>query len=283
MTERLAQRLRLALEILARHPDGLPQQELWRHVIERLPLDEDEQRPISTGTPYGRHAFTMSTVELVKAGWLHKERGVWHATGVGRKALADHPDPKDFFSAKNAAYQSWNRNRDKFSRAERLVEGISEGQWVAVTDVAAITGLDPDRLVAYLQGTRPEGWHRVLDPDGSPPNAAHLSEHERQRWCRLLENEDVTVFLGRADPMRRVDPEDLRQLAAEEPGEEPAGPRAWLVRGSSVHGYNLVPDWLKKGYCSLSAARLRELPAATAAVLATSGIVKVTPGSRSGL
>ncbi|MCX9190956.1 hypothetical protein C3Y87_05920 [Carbonactinospora thermoautotrophica] len=82
--------------------------------------------------------------------------------------------------------------------------------------------------------------------------------------------------------MRRVDPEDLRQLAAEEPGEEPAGPCAWLVRGSSVHGYNLVP-WLKKGYCSLSAARLRELPAATAAVLATSGIVKVTPGSRSGL
>lgn len=38
-------------------------------------------------------------------------------------------------------------------------------------------------------------------------------------------------------------------------------PGAWLVRGSSVQGYDLVPSWLKGGYCSLPAARLRELRA----------------------
>ncbi|MGI8631821.1 MAG: AAA family ATPase [Solirubrobacterales bacterium] len=37
----------------------------------------------------------------------------------------------------------------------------------------------------------------------------------------------------------------------------PAQRRAWLVRGSSVLGVNLVPDWLSDGYCSLAGSQLR--------------------------
>jgi 5-methylcytosine-specific restriction protein B len=35
--------------------------------------------------------------------------------------------------------------------------------------------------------------------------------------------------------------------------------RAWLVRGSSVLGQNLVPDWLADGYCSIAASQLAEI------------------------
>lgn len=49
----------------------------------------------------------------------------------------------------------------------------------------------------------------------------------------------------------------MRVAAESEAGEPVRG--AWLVRGSSVQGYDLVPEWLRGGYCSLSAARLREL------------------------
>ena len=35
--------------------------------------------------------------------------------------------------------------------------------------------------------------------------------------------------------------------------------RAWMVRGSSVDGYNLVPDWLREGFVSLSASQLAHL------------------------
>jgi len=38
---------------------------------------------------------------------------------------------------------------------------------------------------------------------------------------------------------------------------EAAGRRAWLVRGSSVNGYNLVPTWLEEGLVSLAASALR--------------------------
>jgi hypothetical protein len=35
--------------------------------------------------------------------------------------------------------------------------------------------------------------------------------------------------------------------------------RAWLVRGSSVLGVNLVPEWLAEGFASIAASQLREL------------------------
>jgi 5-methylcytosine-specific restriction protein B len=35
--------------------------------------------------------------------------------------------------------------------------------------------------------------------------------------------------------------------------------RAWLVRGSSVLGMNLVPDWLFEGYCSIAASQLADI------------------------
>lgn len=36
--------------------------------------------------------------------------------------------------------------------------------------------------------------------------------------------------------------------------------RAWLIRGSSVLGVNVVPDWLAEGFVSLAASQLREPP-----------------------
>lgn len=35
--------------------------------------------------------------------------------------------------------------------------------------------------------------------------------------------------------------------------------RAWLVRGSSVLGVNVVPEWLQEGFCSLAGSQLRPI------------------------
>lgn len=44
--------------------------------------------------------------------------------------------------------------------------------------------------------------------------------------------------------------------ASTPPVDEPVTRRAWLVRGSSVQGANLVPGWLAEGYVSLAASQL---------------------------
>ena len=41
---------------------------------------------------------------------------------------------------------------------------------------------------------------------------------------------------------------------------KPAQRRAWLVRGSSVLGANLVGEWLADGFCSLAGSQLRPIP-----------------------
>ena len=48
----------------------------------------------------------------------------------------------------------------------------------------------------------------------------------------------------------------LTERAAEDEAETQHSERAWMVRGSNVDGYNLVPDWLHDGFVSLSASQL---------------------------
>ena len=43
-------------------------------------------------------------------------------------------------------------------------------------------------------------------------------------------------------------------------GHKAPRPRAWLIRGSSVSGHNLVPLWLAEGFVSLPAKNLTDLP-----------------------
>ncbi|WOT40136.1 hypothetical protein [Streptomyces coeruleorubidus] len=40
--------------------------------------------------------------------------------------------------------------------------------------------------------------------------------------------------------------------------------RGWLVRGYNVDGRNLIPDWLRRGYCSMAWREIPEIPAAPA-------------------
>lgn len=44
-----------------------------------------------------------------------------------------------------------------------------------------------------------------------------------------------------------------------EASNKPAQRRAWLVRGSSVLGVNVVPEWLEHEYCSLAGSQLRPI------------------------
>ena len=57
------------------------------------------------------------------------------------------------------------------------------------------------------------------------------------------------------------DPESFRLAAHHayrewEKSSKPAQRRAWLVRGSSVLGVNVVPEWLAEGFCSLARSGL---------------------------
>jgi 5-methylcytosine-specific restriction protein B len=69
----------------------------------------------------------------------------------------------------------------------------------------------------------------------------------------LAEHPDDQSLYEEVIERDRIEREVRKQAAAD------AQQRAWLVRGSSVLGNNLVPEWLADGYCSLAASQLPEL------------------------
>jgi 5-methylcytosine-specific restriction protein B len=62
-----------------------------------------------------------------------------------------------------------------------------------------------------------------------------------------------------AEP-KQFQAESLRRYYQWDSARKSVQRRAWLVRGSSVLGVNLVPSWLEQGFCSLAASQLRKLP-----------------------
>ena len=105
--------------------------------------------------------------------------------------------------------------------------------------------------------------YRVLDADGSIPaegmlNASYRGADLRRRLVAEGIEFDAS---GRARQDQRLTASTLKTLLSEradETGDEaPATTRrAWMVRGTSVDGFNLVPQWLAEGHASLSATQL---------------------------
>ena len=67
---------------------------------------------------------------------------------------------------------------------------------------------------------------------------------------------------GHASQAQRLTSDALKELLDARTAEDelPAPVRrAWMVRGTSVDGFNLVPEWLREGFVSLSASQLSGL------------------------
>jgi 5-methylcytosine-specific restriction enzyme B len=256
----IAQALFTGAHILAEHPDGLRGRELWLLVTQQLPDVERDWAESGTGRTDAYTKFSFESINLVKAGWLRKPDRRWYLTSVGRAALDEYRELIPFYDRYVELYHDWDRNRTGFERALRLVKAIPEGAWAAGDDLSGQVKLEPRRLLEWLQGEWPPGWHRVLDADGGLPDDLPLSQADRNEWMELLEEDGIALIADRADPAARILGIDLSQLPEYESATD-GGRRAWLIRGSSVQGVNLIYDlWLREGVCSLPASRLRDLP-----------------------
>lgn len=257
---------RTALEILAGLDDGekLHKDTLWTLVEQRYTdLAEDWAAHVSKGEP--RTSLVWGSSELAAIGWLAKDGwGNWQATGAGRWSLTEYPDLETWSAAVDQRYQGWNRNRPRFEQAEKLLSLLPEGSWVAADTLAGQLGVSEELLVQRFYRMRPEGWHRLLNGEGTIPKEARLTPNERAEAEKLLVESGTAGPDGRAPSHQRLDRADLAQYldAGDTSDSDEAKRRAWLVRGSNVQGENLVRSlWLPRGVCSLAASRLRELPA----------------------
>ena len=228
---RSREQLRAVCELLAEHPKGLHVREVVAKVKKRVPPTEAELTLTSSGSERYDTNIRWWSVDLVKAGWISKEKGIWRLTHQGRQALEDYPDPHEFGGRANALYREWKERNDaaKESReywkvTDQVLGRIPPGHWATFTDVAELGKSDAKHLGIHLWTDRPAGWHRVLRIDGTASADFHGAEDRSSEQHRLLSDEGLTLD-GPAGP--RAAPGCRR--AAQPSPPRPDGEPGWCV------------------------------------------------------
>lgn len=261
--------LRTCLEILREMAGPANGRDVLAKVAERVVLTDYELEPIDkAGRSRWETHLGWQTGDAATIGWMTKVGG-WAITEAGETALDTFSGDtllteyrRRFAEVQRQRKQAQQRLSGNEQRVAQAVDLVGPGFWTSHADLAELTEVAPDTIAHFLATKGPVGSHRVLNPDGTVPREG--LQHFRYRGGDLttrLANEGIEFDSdGHASSQQRVTAADLRERLSElDLHDEPQLKRAWLVRGSSVEGRDLVPVWLRKRSMSLAASNLRTI------------------------
>jgi 5-methylcytosine-specific restriction enzyme B len=233
------------------------------------PTGHESERLKSGGSRW-ETVMGFVTGDAVTVGWM-KKLGGWSITEAGIEACESYPTPDELHSElyrrwreidqrRRQAQQSLSEVHQFIANTLRLVEA---GSWTAHDDLADLAGTNANEVADFLASGKVKmpTSYRVLHSDGSIPDEGMLNVAYRGTDLRRrLASEGIEFDTnGRASQSQRLEADVLKELLEVHADEDEASvsvKRAWMVRGSNVDGYNLVPDWLRDGFVSLSASPL---------------------------
>lgn len=270
---RTARLLRACLEVLRESDEPLHGAKVLELTAFKLQPTPYELAPIGrSDQPRWENHLRWRTGEAATIGWLSKRDAKWSLTTAGEMAL-DNYDTDRLYAELSRQYREIRKLRAEAvahlgSDEQNIVDAISvvdEGSWTSVGDLATHLGVRRVHLEKFIaaEGSRLPEAHRILDDDGSTLPDRFLSARLRRVNVRKkLASEGIEFDkLGRASQTQRLGPNDLAERLAEldDVEESSASARAWLVRGSSVEGRDMVPMWLHESWISLAGTNLRPL------------------------
>lgn len=272
--------LRACMEILREAQMPLPGRDVLTEVAARHTLTDYELEVNRGRQPRWETHLRYQTGDAATIGWLSKLEGKWSLTEAGEAALDAFPGDTLFSEVRRRLNetlllrkQALNQLSGDEQEIARALALVVPGFWTALDDLAELVGTDPTTIAHFLAQVGPTGAYRVLNADGSelPQGMLNVNFRGTDILARLA-NEGVELTQNRrASQDQRITAADLRDRLAEiAPDNTSSTKRAWLIRGSSVEGRDLVPVWLHMGSASLAAAELRPVtpPIARAALKA---------------
>ncbi|WP_207400764.1 McrB family protein [Actinomadura roseirufa] len=266
--------LHATLTILAEAGERLPHETVYEGVLERVGLSPFELSLDNSGLPRWRRATGFLAGDAATVGWLTKRDG-WAITEAGLEALEAFTTPEELHAEERRLWKEVDARRKKalasLSEWERFIAAavaeLEAGSWTGQDDLAQLVDANGDEVAHFLAATKVVNSHRVLRPDGSVPPEGMLHFQYRGGDLRKRLTDEGLEFDGDglADPGQRLTTETLEAQLESRTSETEDAPgtahRAWTVRGSSVDGYNVVPEWLEQDFVSLSASQLRDVSA----------------------
>ncbi len=270
---RYAQILWETFRILRDAPAPIPSREMVARVKERLRPTPYESEQNRSGNSRWETAMRFKSGDAATVGWMTK-RGDWAITEAGLEALESYPSPIDLYRELHTRYREIDQRRKQaqqdLSEVHQFIAEtlrlVDVGTWTAHEDLANLAGSTATEVAHFLSSGRVQltNAHRVLNADGSipPEGMVHASYRLTDLRQRLADEGIEFDADGRAAQAQRLTADALKELldarTAEDEIPTPAK-RAWMVRGTSVDGFNLVPEWLREGFVSLSASQLGSL------------------------
>jgi len=184
--------LRKLFRILLDAPDGLPAGVALAKVAESETLSEYEAGAYSTGGRRFEIIIRWATVDLVKAGWLAKHKGVWSITEPGRVAYQAYTDGETFHREAVKLYHKWKQSQapeapnsisdteptaEEVQKSNRVTfEQAEEQAWQEIESyVGSMDAFEFQKLVADLlkaMGYYP-AWIAPPGKDGGVDIVAH--------------------------------------------------------------------------------------------------------------
>lgn len=252
---------RTILEVL-RDEGQLQRREVVEHLAERIDFTEFELVQTGSGTPRWEAAVNWGSVDMRAADWIDKTAAGWLLLPGGRDVLEQAGPEVDLSKQSAAAYReaqaAKRADEGRFKAAsypliDAAVKLVGEGQWITYSDIAQVVGTNAPSVGEYVHRVELDGHHRVV-PVGQPP---YRPEYREQLEAEGLEFD----ARGLPDPRAHVTAEDLREEMDLLGLLPKVGKRAWLIRGNSVNGRDLVPTWRSEGWVSLAASNLRPVDA----------------------
>ena len=137
-------------EILFEQPDGLQAARALERLSERVLLSEYEKGEYESGGRRFDKIVRFATVDLVKAGWLLKDKGKWSVTEEGRRAYEKLKDPEAFYKRAKQLYAQWKKSQP----GDEEPEEESTGKQVTVTFEQAEEQAWTE-IETYLRGLNP--------------------------------------------------------------------------------------------------------------------------------
>jgi 5-methylcytosine-specific restriction protein B len=270
---RYAQILWETLHVLRAASAPIPSREVVERVKGRLRPTPYESQENKSGHSRWETAMRFKSGDAATVGWMTK-RGDWAITEAGIEAMDSHPAPVVLYRELHARYREIDQRRKQaqqdLSEVHQFIADtlrlVDAGTWTAQEDLANLAGSTATEVAHFLASGRVQlaNAYRVLNSDGSiPPEGMVHASYRLIDLRQRLEDEGIEFDAdGHAAHAQRLTSDDLKELLDARIAEDevPAQvKRAWMVRGTSVDGFNLVPEWLREGFVSLSASQISNL------------------------
>jgi restriction system protein len=225
---RTGELLRKLFEVLFEHPEGLQAAMALELLSQRVALSEYEKGDYESGGRRFEKIVRFATVDLVKAGWLFKDKGKWSVTDEGRGAYEKLKDPEAFYKRARQLYAEWKKSQpgdeppgEEATGKQVTVtfEQAEEQAWNEIESyLTALNPYDLQELVAELLRAMNYhvGWVAPPGKDGGvdimawtdplgtrPPrikvqvkrHAASIPVGEVRSFMALLGDDDVGLFV----------------------------------------------------------------------------------------